>query len=114
MSCQSSLHIDIGQHINWVSVLDPFCLNCDSKNEIVGASFHVWDFAKLYSMLTILALLADTVIEFQEQAIADDELGASFSGVAESSVLCSAAAPSFGRTTHGQLEAMAKAYKEVY
>ena len=31
-------------------------------------------------MLQILALMADTVIEFQEQAIADDELGASFSG----------------------------------
>jgi len=36
-------------------------------------------------------------------------------GVAESndSLLSSAAAPSFGRTTYGQLEAMAKAYNEV-
>lgn len=65
----------------------------------------------------ILALLADTVIEFQEQAMADDEESdweEIQGGVAESndSLLSSAAAPSFGRTTYGQLEAMAKAYNE--
>ncbi|CAK7326472.1 unnamed protein product [Dovyalis caffra] len=65
----------------------------------------------------ILALLADTVIEFQEQAIADDEESdweEIQGGVAESNdnLLHSVAAPSFGRTTYGQLEAMAKAYNE--
>ncbi|KAJ6322173.1 hypothetical protein OIU77_012113 [Salix suchowensis] len=65
----------------------------------------------------ILALLADTVIEFQEQAMADDEESdweEIQGGVAESndSLLYSAADSSFGRTTYDQLEAMAKAYDE--
>ncbi|KAJ6689761.1 hypothetical protein OIU85_006109 [Salix viminalis] len=65
----------------------------------------------------ILALLADTVIEFQEQAMADDEESdweEIQGGVAESndSLLYSAADSSFGRTTYDQLEAMAKAYNE--
>ncbi|KAJ6726479.1 IMPORTIN-9 [Salix purpurea] len=66
----------------------------------------------------ILALLADTVIEFQEQAMADDEQESDWEeiqgGVAESndSLLYSAADSSFGRTTYDQLEAMAKAYDE--
>jgi hypothetical protein len=41
-------------------------------------------------LLQILALLVDTVIEFQEQAMADDEVGASFSGFLNVIVLVAA------------------------
>ena len=51
--------------------------------------WYVWALS-LSCLLQILALLADTVIEFQEQAMADDEVGASFSGFLNVIVLVAA------------------------
>ncbi|GMN38872.1 hypothetical protein TIFTF001_008103 [Ficus carica] len=66
----------------------------------------------------ILALLADALVEIQEQVLADDEEDSDWEEVqaedveAEKDLLYSAGATSFGRPTHEHLEAMAKVFNE--
>lgn len=66
----------------------------------------------------ILALLADALVEIQEQVLADDEEDSDWEEVqaedveAEKDMLYSAVATSFGRPSHEHLEAMAKVFNE--